>query len=321
MKRIIFTFTIFAFLFACQSKKTTENTSSTLTYTNPIIDRYMADPNMVFENGYYYLINSHESDDGRYLPIHKSKDLVNWEFIRGAVEKGDSISWNYENFWAPEVIKIDGFYYLYYTASPGTTPGNTGNHVGLAIADNIEGPYEDVGRVLPHSSIDGHPFIDDDGTMYMYYTIEYGNIDSLTAGQIYVDKMLSPTEVAGNPVQLISHHKWQEGPWILKRNRKYFLTYSVGGWDGPTYHVRYAIGENPMGPFEEQQNKILETNEVVKGPGHHSLFQAYGKNWIVYHGWDTAYTARYPRLDLIEVEGNKIISDGPTFTEQTVEID
>jgi beta-xylosidase len=305
----------------CQSKnsKKKAGTTDVQTYTNPIIAKYLADPFMKYEKGYYYLFATGEADDGQFIPIHRSKDLSKWEFVRGAVRKGSKTDWNYKNFWAPEVYKIKNKFYLYYTASPELSPDNSGNHVGLAIADSIEGPYQNVGVVIPHASIDGHVLFDTDSTMTIFYTIEHGNTDGLIAGQIYADRLLSPTKVAGKPVQIISHHIWQEGPFILHRDNKYFLTYSCGNWRDSTYHVRYAIAEKPLGPYIEQRDTILKSNSVVKGPGHHSLFiDKDGKDWIVYHGWDTKYTARYPRIDRILLNGDKITSDGPTFTKQSV---
>jgi hypothetical protein len=84
--------------------------------------------------------------------------------------------------------------------------------------------------------------------------------------------------------------------------------------------VRYAIGDSPEGPFTEQPEKVLQSNEMVKGPGHHAMLtDLQGRDWIVYHGWDTAYTARYPRMDRVYFEDGKVICEGPTYTEQTVE--
>jgi beta-xylosidase len=289
------------------------------TYTNPIIDYGLADPNIKYENGYYYLLATGKAPDGRFIPIYRSKDLIKWDFVRGAVERGNIADWNYKNFWAPEVYKINGKFYLYYTASPQESPKNSGNRVGLAICDSIQGPYKNVGVVVPHASIDGHVFTDKDGSRYIFYTIENMNKDGLRAGQIYADKLLSPTKVAGKPVQIISNHNWQEGPFILHRNNIYFLTYSCGAWTDSTYHVRYAIAKSPLGPYAEQPDTILKTNKGVKGPGHHSFFtDRKGKDWIVYHGWDPAHTTRYSRIDRIFINGDHITSDGPTYTSQPI---
>ena len=309
----------------CQCREQTGSTgrneteTDTLTYINPIIQKYLADPCIMYDSGYYYLFATGKAEDNRFIPIHRTNDFVHWEFIRGAVEGGDKTDWNYKHFWAPEVIKINELWHLYYTASPEYSPRNSGNHVGLAVSENIEGPYIDRGRVLPHSSIDGHVFIGDNGTMYMFYTIEHLNKDSLKAGQIYMDTLIAPDRVAGHPVMIIGHHEWQEGPFLQKRDGKYFLTYSCGAWTNETYHIRYAIADNPAGPYTEQPDTILKSNKLVKGPGHHFMYtDKEGKDWIVYHGWDTAFTGRYPRIDRIFFRENTILSDGPTYTRQKI---
>ncbi|MBI5725447.1 MAG: family 43 glycosylhydrolase [Planctomycetes bacterium] len=287
-----------------------------ITYTNPIIDKGLADPFILKVDGVYYLFATGKAQDGRHLPIHRSTDMRNWQFVRGAVEKGADGSWNRRNFWAPEVIFLEGQYHLYYTAMPDGTPANTGNRVGLALSGSPEGPYQDAGVVIPHGSIDGSPFVDADGSLYMYYTIEHGNHDGLTAGQIYVDKMLSPRRPAGRPVQLVSHHEWQEGPCMLRRDGRYYLTYSTGAWTNDTYNVRWATGPGPMGPFAEQPEKILASTDLVKGPGHHNIFEGPdGKTWLIYHGWNPKFTARYPRLDPLKMDANGLSPSGPASGE------
>lgn len=293
----------------------------TLKYTNPIIDEYLADPCVFFDGGNYYLFATGKASDGRGVQIYRSQDMSEWTPIGGAVEPGGPLDWNWKHFWAPEVIKRDGRFYLYYTASPQESPANSGNRVGVAVADSIWGPYQDLGVVVPHASIDGHPFTDDDGQMYMYYTIEHGNKDSLKAGQIYVDKMTSLTTVEGKPVQILANYGWQEGPIVQHVGDKYMLTFSQGGWTDSTYNVRYALSDYPMGPFTEGSHVILKTNEMVKGPGHHFFFKDEGGNdWIAYHGWDTAFTARYPRIDPILITPDTIYCDGPTYTPREVVI-
>lgn len=287
-------------------------------YSNPIIDRYLADPFILYEEPYYYLFATGRAPDGRFIQIYRSKDIANWEFVRGAVARGPEGAWNRKNFWAPEVYKIDGKYYLYYTASTEGTPQNTGNRVGLAVASTPGGPYENRGVVIPHASIDGHMFKDLDGTFYMYYTIEHGNSDGLTAGQIFVDRMLSPTKVSGNPVPLITQHGWQEGPCMILDNGKYILTYSTENWQDETYKIRWAVGSSPLGPFVEQ-GILLSSTDKVRGPGHHAFFIGpKGERWIAYHGWDPAFKARYPRIDPLYIDAGGVRVDGPSVGKKTI---
>jgi beta-xylosidase len=296
-------------------------TETTFRYCNPIIDSNLADPFILRSKGNYYLFATGSASDGHNLPIYRSSDLINWQFVRGAVARGLKDSWNRRNFWAPEVIEINGQFCLYYTASTDNTPNNTGNRVGLAVSDNPEGPYEDRGVVIPHASLDGSPFRDVDGTLYLYYTIENGNSDGLIAGRIYVDKLLSSNQVSGNPILLISHHKWQEGPCVLLRNGRYYLTYSTGGWASDKYEVHWAVGTSPTGPFKEQPGTLLKSTEYVKGPGHHNFFIGPGGyDWVVYHGWDPKFTARYPRIDPLIISKKGLSTTGPTSTPQSIEV-
>jgi len=308
-------------VFVVQTNTNATTKSKQLVYQNPIINSYKADPFVRYEDGYYYFFATGEAQDNRFIPIYRSKNMSAWEFVRGAVTNGSKTDWNYKHFWAPEVLKINGKFYLYYTASPDESPANSGNRVGVAVADSIQGPYKNIGVVVPNGSIDGHPVIDKDGSMYIFYTNEWQSSKGFYRGTIYMDKMLSPTQVADNPQPVITHHNWQEGPFILQRNNQYYLTYSCGAWNDSTYHLRYALAKNITGPYVEQPDTILKSNKMVIGPGHHSIFQdQIGRDWLVYHGWDTAHTARYPRIDQLFVNGNKMTSNGPTYTPQKVKL-
>ncbi|MEL7163405.1 MAG: family 43 glycosylhydrolase, partial [Bacteroidota bacterium] len=220
-------------------------------YRGPIIDAYLADPTVINDDGTYYLYATGYTKDGRGVPIYRSTNLTDWTYLGGAVPRGDSTAWNHENFWAPEVFPYAGRYYLYFTASPGTTPKNTGNRVGVAVADTPAGPFSLHGVLVPEASLDSHVYRDDDGQLYLYYVAEHGNARGLTAGRIYVDSLLSPTEVVGNPREVVGHLGWQEGPFLVREGANYLLTYSSGGWKGPKYHLRYGRADNPLGPFTE----------------------------------------------------------------------
>lgn len=300
-----------------------QSVSKTIRYTNPIIGKGLADPCVVYEDGSYYMFGTGFAEDGKGIQIYKAADLSGeWLPIGGAVPQGTPENWNYKHFWAPEVLKHDGKFYLYYTASPEDSPANSGNRVGVAVAENIEGPYEDAGPVIRHASIDGSPFVDTDGQLYMYYTIEHRNADGLKAGQVYADRMVSCTQAEGNPKRVMAEYEWQEGPNVQRIGRKYLLTFSQGSWTDDTYCLRYAYADSPYGPFRLSDRVIMRSNEAVKGPGHHFFFKdGNGKQWIAYHGWDTLFTTRYPRIDPIFLSEDTVRFDGPTFTPQEVTVE
>ncbi len=349
------------------------------TWCNPIVRRSVPDPFILPADGAYFLFGTGRADPApesgqsgaeRFIQVFRSDDLIDWTPLGGAVSPGPPGAWNRRNFWAPELLAHGGRYWLYYTAmpdeapqSPGAaigghgTPGNTGNRVGLAVADAPAGPYADRGVVVSHASLDGSPFRDADGSLYLYYTAEFGTADGMTPGRIYADRLVSPARAANRPVELIGQHRWQEGPCVLARGGRYWLFYSTGNWGDATYRVRYAVGDSPLGPFTEQPEPLLATTPQVIGPGHHNFFRDFaGREWIVYHGWapqsagiapggpgragavraqvsgppapapDTAgpsapdkSAGRMPRIDRLQWPSGLPASPGPTITPQRLD--
>ena len=58
-----------------------------------------------------------------------------------------------------------------------------------------------------------------------------------------------------------------EGPFMLKHNGKYYLTYSANHFRTPDYAVGYAVADTPLGPFQKfEGNPILKKNEGIVGP-------------------------------------------------------
>ncbi len=288
-----------------------------LTWSNPIIDASAADPFILKAKGRYWLYATGKKDGNRHIPIWSSDNLIDWQFERHAVEEG---SWNKFNFWAPEVLFYDSRYWIYYTAKTERDDKNHSNRLGLAVSDKPGGPFEDVGVIIDHAALDGSPFLDDDGQLWLYYVTEHGNTRGHAAGKIWVDKLIDPQNVADEAVCLIDEHEWQEGPVVFKQaDGRYRLTYSLGAWTDDTYRVAQAVSDKPNGPFIESDVIIMKSTDEVKGPGHHNLFIGPDKErWIIYHGWDVAMTTRYPRIDrLYTAADGTLSSNAPTSTEQT----
>ncbi|NMM48365.1 family 43 glycosylhydrolase [Marinigracilibium pacificum] len=293
-------FFLLSLVFGCNENKTEEPDFS------PIIDEYLADPFIVNVDSGYFLYATGQAKDEKFIPIYFSRDLNSWEFLNGAVSKGDTSDWNFKNFWAPEVFVYDNQFYLYYTASPKYSPKNSGNRVGVAVSSHPSGPFKDLGPVISEPSLDGHPYKLEDGTLLMYYVAENGH-SQFKPGIILVDTLKTPTETKDNPKIIMDELGWQEGPFITQSDQGYILTYSSGGWKKPTYHVRQSYSSSPLGPFKDQNDTIISQNDEMFGPGHHAFFNDNEDNLImVFHAWDTAMTKRYPRMLPVKKESNKI---------------
>lgn len=254
----------------------------------------------------------------------KSRDLQHWEEVGPVLEpppdeKGGS-------FWAPEVAFHDGVFYLYYHAS-----GNgNGFRIRVATSKTPEGPYVDTGRPMTDVkanafAIDSDAFRDDDGQWHLFYATDFYDSDAHTfrGTALVVDRMKSMTELAGQPqVVMRAHWPWQiyerdrlmggksadwytlEGPCVVKRGGQYYCFYSGGNYQNDTYGVDYLVADRINGPWREAGEHrgpqiMRSVPGKVIGPGHNSIVSSVdGKqDFIVYHAWDAAMTARQVWVD------------------------
>ena len=247
------------------------------TYRNPVINDNLADPVVIHHEGTYYLYATGEVDGDNGYRVYTSDDLVNWE--RGAVvfQPGQP------HVWAPDVWRnpVSGRFYLYFTAN---------RTVGVADAEGPLGPFT-VRKKLFDEAIDAHLFRDDDGRLYLYFV-------RLPGFQITVQPMASPTEPAAeSSVVLQPESEWEtrnghvtEGPWMIKKEGRYYLLYSGSGANTPDYAVGYATATSPLGPFSRaEHNPIAHRSEGLFGPGHGcAIRDGAGQWWHVYHQKRTA---------------------------------
>ncbi len=250
------------------------------TYTNPIAAG--ADPFILTWEGKYYLYSTNAGSTG--FKVYESDDLSKWTEKGYCLKKGEANSpAGTKNFWAPEVYRIDGRFYMFYVAN---------ENIGVAVSDSPLGPFTKYsdGLIFKNTSaIDPHLFIDDDGQMYLYY-VKFGG-----GNHIYGAKFDLKTCTVKNEKHLISvSEAWEkqmgsiaEGPFMLKHNGVYYLTYSANHYQSQGYAVGCATASSPLGSFEKcDYNPVLSKNENIRavGTGHHSFFTAEnGELFIVYH--------------------------------------
>ncbi len=129
------------------------------TFLNPILAGDHPDPSILKDGDDYYMtFSSFDAYPG--LVIWHSRDLVNWQPIGPALTK------NVGAVWAPDLVKHDGRYYIYF---PGIAPYRS-NYV--VWADDIRGPWSEpidlkIGRIDP-----GHA-VGPDGRRYLFLSAGY----------------------------------------------------------------------------------------------------------------------------------------------------
>ena len=85
-------------------------------YQNPVVNYSLPDPSVIKgEDGYYYL---YATEDIRNTPIHRSRNLVDWEEIGTAFTEETRPTFEPKGgLWAPDINNIDGHYELYKSMS------------------------------------------------------------------------------------------------------------------------------------------------------------------------------------------------------------
>lgn len=289
-------------------------------YRNPVYDQYMADPFVLLADGAYYAYGTTVPSgvDGRMFRVLRSADLVHWTPMGGALEPLD-LAADHE-YWAPEVAHADGTYYLYYSVGI----GDVGHQLRVATAQRPEGPFRDTGVVLTKHelfAIDPCPFRDVDGQWYLFYAHDVLHGDR-PGTSIAVDRLREMTRLDGEPRTILratgdwqifrrerpmygSVYDWHtlEGPSVVRRDGRYYCFYSGGSWEAAGYGVSYAVADSPLGPWSEPQPGpvILRSTAEAVGPGHNSVVTGPdGADYLTYHAWDAARTARRMFVDRLE---------------------
>ena len=294
-------------LIACSSSSATkedkpEEQQPKNVYRNPVIDYSLPDPSVIEgDDGYYYL---YATEDIRNLPIHRSKNLVDWEYVGTAFT--DRTRPDFEpngGLWAPDINKIGDRYVLYYSQ-----PGENNKHaIGVASGPSPVGPFTDHGKLIGSDeigvdiSIDQF-YIEEDGHKYMFW----GSFRGIWAIEL-ADDGLSLKPGAGK--RKIAGDQY-EGTYIHKRDGYYYLIVSTGDFM-KDYHVVVGRSRSLMGPYVDRAGRDMlgVHHELVVGngngfvaPGHNAEFitDDKGQDWMLYHTRLEVGGPRYLLLDRIE---------------------
>ncbi|WP_025021135.1 glycoside hydrolase family 43 protein [Ligilactobacillus equi] len=282
--------------------------SKELSYTAPLIIQ-RADP-FIYKHtdGYYYFTAS--------VPAYNRIEIRKARTLEGLAHAAPRTVWRKhesgtgemsELIWAPELHYIKGKWYVYFAASHTTEFDENGmfQHRMFCIECANEDPmageeyWEEKGRVVTPMdtfSLDATTF-EHNGDLYYVWAQKDKEIKGNS--NLYIAKMENPWTISTEPVMLTKpEYDWEtkifwvnEGPAVLHRNGRFFLTYSASATD-----ENYAMGmltvrddvdlldasnweKSPTPVFESD----LEHNQF--GPGHNSFTVAEDgeTDLMVYH--------------------------------------
>lgn len=275
----------------------------------------MADPSAHVFNNRLYIYPSHDWDSGEafdddgghfqmkdYHVLSLNSTAQAEADDNGLALKVEDIPWASKQLWDNDVVEKDGRYYMVFCAKD----KNSVFHLGIATADNPEGPFTPQPDPIRGSySIDPCAFKDDDGRVYVYFGGIWGGQlqryrDNIALGTEHLpdgDEQALPGRVArmtddmfqfaeaprsvvivdgnGKPLTAADPHRFFEASWMHKYDGRYYFTYSTGD----THLMCYAVGDNPYGPFTFR-GVLLQP--VVGWTTHGSVVQFEGR-WFLFH--------------------------------------
>jgi GH43 family beta-xylosidase len=278
-----------------------QGTKQETTFNNPIVINRADAQLYQAPDGYFYFMGTVPEYDRLELRRAKSiEGLGDTAEIKTIWKKHDTGPMG-SHIWAPEIHYIDGKWYIYFAAG-GAERATTWN-IRMYVLENasanpLEGTWEEKGQLKTgweSFALDASTF-EHKGTRYLIWAQKGpGSRDN---SNLYIAKMSSPTTIEGEAVCISKPDlPWErigfavnEGPTVLKKNGRIFLTYSASATD---WH--YCLGmltadenANLLDPasWKKSPEPVLKTDEGRKvfGPGHNSfVVLPTGEDVIFYH--------------------------------------
>ena len=270
-------------------------------YANPIV-RQRADPHLTYHtDGFYYLTAT--------VPEYDRIELRRARTIDGLAAAAPVAIWRKHasgpmgsHIWAPELHSIAGKWYVYFAAG-GAEPENVWAIrmyvLESSAANPLQGEWVERGQLKTNwesFSLDATTFVVR-GTRYLAWAQKDPAIRGNT--NLYLARMDSPLAITGRQVMISRpEFPWEqirywvnEGPAVLVRHGRVFLTYSAAG-TGAEYGVGLLTADDTAdlldpASWRKSPEPVFTTHEVngVFGPGHNSFtVSSDGKtDLLVYH--------------------------------------
>lgn len=278
---------------------------------NPVIrDQFAADPTARVFNNKVYVYPSHDipAPEGQRQDwfcmadyhVFSSENLTDWT-DHGMILSQEQVPWGKTDaysMWAPDCIYKNGKYYFYFPNAP---KDGRGFAVGVAIANQPEGPFTCVQEpIMGISGIDPCVLIDDDGSAYIYWSGMGIRGTRLKENMLELDGELQEVKIPkrdgmpemppmkmGGQVMEGLPDGFKEGPFAFKRNGWYYLTFpwvrgNTSNGANPTETLAYAMSKSPLGPWDFK-GIIMAEHDNHCWTNHHSILEYKGQWYIFYH--------------------------------------
>jgi beta-xylosidase len=240
--------------------------------------------------------------------LFESTDMVHWE-NQGVVVRYDVFSWargsdTSGNANAAHVIERDdesGNPKFYFYAPVEGGQSEWGISIGVAVADNPEGPFEDArgipliyladtaGTGVTHTwrNLDPAVFVDDNGQAYLYwgnqilYWVRLEDDMIHLQGETYTtdaNGMMQNRDISGVQIHTVTNvTQYEEAPWVSKHGGLYYLTYASGFPES----IAHATSSSPEGPW--QYRGVILDPVPNSSTIHPAVFDFCGATYVAHH--------------------------------------
>ena len=268
-------------------------------FTNPVLRGGYPDPSICRVGDDFYIVNSSfEYFPG--LPLHHSKDLVNWELVGYGLHREEQVTGAVNlvdvqsngGIHAPTLRCRDGQFYI-ITTNVYLPQGDhaTTQFVNFVItAKNIEGPWSEPHVIEGAPGIDPDLFFDDDGRVWYVGTHTPDNPNFPGEGEIWLHELDPDSwELRGKRYFLwrgACGGEWAEGPHLYKRDGRYYLLVAEGGTSF-NHAVTVAVSDDITGPYHSNpRNPILTSRHLgydfwVNSTGHADIVELADGRWYM----------------------------------------
>ncbi len=257
-----------------------------------------------------------------------STDLINWKRGPSPIPANTYPSWISNkvpgfdgNFWAPDVIEMNGKFYLYYSAFSSTSGMRSA--IGVMVSSSLNNPsWQDLGMVVstadegtlsgqPVNTIDAGLYRDAQNNVWMVYGSHYAGIFVRQINPS-TGKLMNSTRypVVGN---IYAWHEY-EAAQVKYINGYYYMFVNLGECclgNQSNYYIVTGRSSSPTGPFLDKNGKslwnyggsaILISDGNYIGPGHFGYFYNNGQHLASIHYYDGTTSTGWPaRLDLLQM--------------------
>ncbi len=274
-----------------------EANADPLRYVNPIV-RQRADPWIYrhTDESYYFTASVPEYDRielrraGTIRELGSTSPTVIWRRHETGVMSA--------NVWAPEIHFIDGAWYIYFAAARTGAPFDHRIYVlENTSANPLLGEWREKGQIVTNwssFSLDATEFAHR-GVHYLVWAQRGPRIPGNSS--LYIAAMSNPWTISGMQSRISQpQYAWEkigfrvnEGPAVLVRNGRVFITYSASATDANYCMGMLTASEDAdlldPGSWSKSAAPVFQTDAAagVYGPGHNSFTVDGPHDVLIYH--------------------------------------